>query len=74
MNAQIEPQMLFVGEEDKTTSCAGIQTELHEGECAVHIKSYYDAIPFASLYLGPIEAALLGSALIQSAKEAVEDE
>lgn len=75
MKIHIEAQHLYIGEEDKTGWCSGVEAECYDGEeCALHIKSHYDGIPFASLYLTPIDAALLGAALIQSAKEIAENE
>lgn len=75
MTTKIEARSLFMGEEDKSGWCTGVEAEHIEGEkeCAVHIQGW-ELGPIASLYLSPIDAAMLGVSLIQSAREAEEIE
>jgi hypothetical protein len=75
MKTKIEAQSLWIGEEDKSGWCTGIEAERVESEkeCAVHIQGF-DLGPIVSLYLSPVDAAMLGVSLIQSAREAEEEE
>lgn len=75
MKTKIEAQYLWIGEEDKSGWCTGVEAERVEGEkvCAIHIQGYEPG-PIVSLYLNPVDAVMLGVSLIQSAREVEESE
>lgn len=69
----IEVSALFLEEEDKSGWATSVEAEAMEGEpqCALHVQGT-DIGPLCSVYLSPVDAAMLGTLLIQVARVASE--
>lgn len=72
---RVDTQEVFINEEDKSGWSDGIQAERIEGErrVAIHVIASGLSGPMCSVYLRPVDAAVIATQLLEAAREASGD-